>query len=159
MTLGLGVTAAMFLFTYAPQLAILFFTQGPLAAVTTALLVLSESSTITQALAKSLLIEDSLVDTFDGTLLARGQTALVQRDRTVKSGGAGETIARLGKLARKPFEKFAPSAMVRYVMYLPLNFIPVVGTAMFVVLQGKKLGPNTQARYFQLKVSNAPIKF
>ena len=36
-------------------------------------------------------------------------------------------------------------------MYLPLNFIPVVGTVIFVVLQGKKYGPNAHARYFQLK--------
>lgn len=36
-------------------------------------------------------------------------------------------------------------------MYLPLNFIPVVGTVMFVLLQGKKYGPGAHARYFQLK--------
>ena len=48
---------------------------------------------------------DSLVDTFDGTLVARGQTELVARERKVKSGGAGDAIARLGKLVSKPFEK------------------------------------------------------
>ena len=153
MTLGLGVTIAMFLFTYLPQLTVLVFTQGPLAAFTTVLLVLSESSTLTMVLSKALLIEDSLIDTFDGTLVARDQSALVEKERTVKSNRAGDAISRLGKLVSKPFQKFTPKALIRYIMYLPLNFIPVVGTAIFVVLQGKKFGPSVHSRYFQLKVS------
>jgi len=36
-------------------------------------------------------------------------------------------------------------------MYLPLNFIPVVGTVAFIVLQGKRYGPQAHSRYFQLK--------
>lgn len=51
----------------------------------------------------------------------------------------------------KPFAKYTPTALIRYFMYLPLNFIPVVGTVLFVLLQGKKAGPNAHARYFQLK--------
>jgi hypothetical protein len=151
MTLGLGVTTFMFTVTYVPQLAVLVFTSGPIAALTTILLVLSESSTITMVLSKALLIEDSLIDTFDGTLVARGETQLVAKERQVKSSAAGDAIARLGKLVSKPFAKFTPSAMIRYLMYLPLNFIPIVGTAIFVLLQGKKYGPNVHARYFQLK--------
>ncbi len=151
MTLGLGITIFMFAVTYVPQLAVLVFTSGPVAAITTILLVLSESSTVTMVLAKALLIEDSLIDTFDGTLVARGDTQLVARERQVKSGAAGDTIARLGKLVSKPFAKFTPSAVIRYFMYLPLNFIPIVGTAIFVLLQGKNYGPNVHSRYFQLK--------
>lgn len=151
MTLGLGITTFMFAFTYVPQVAILFFTSGPLAALTTILLVLSESSTLTMVLSKTFLIADSLVDVFDGTLVARGETALVERQRKVKSNAAGDAIQRLGKLVSKPFERLSPQALVRYFMYLPLNFIPVVGTAVFVLLQGKKFGPNMHARYFQLK--------
>ena len=115
----------MFFFTYLPQAALMFFTSGPLAAVSAALLVLSESSTLTMVLSKALLIEDSLIDTFDGTLVERGQSGLVAKERQVKGGGAGDVIARLGKLAGKPFAKFTPAAIVRYFMYLPLNFIPV----------------------------------
>lgn len=151
LTLGLGVTGFMFLFTYVPQVAILVFTSGPLAAFSTMLLVLSESSTLTMVLSKALLIEGSLIDTFDGTLISKGETALVAKDRQVKSGGAGDAVARLGKLMSKPFTKFTPSAIVKYFMYLPLNFIPVVGTAAFIVLQGKRYGPQAHNRYFQLK--------
>jgi hypothetical protein len=148
----------MFLFTYVPQAAMMFFTSGPLAAFSAALLVLSESSTLTMILSKSLLIEDSLIDTFDGTLVERGHSELVAKERQVKGGGAGDVIARLGKLAGKPFAKFTPSAIVRYLMYLPLNFIPVLGTVAFVILQGKKNGPQAHSRYFQLKGMSGPQK-
>lgn len=151
MSLGLGITTFMFAFTYLPQLAVLVFTSGPIAALTTILLVLSESSTLTMVLSKALLIEDSLIDTFDATLVAKGQTALVEKDRQVKGSGFGDAVSRLGKLASKPFAKFTPKAIVRYFMYLPLNFIPVVGTVMFVVLQGRRYGPHAHSRYFQLK--------
>lgn len=141
----------MFAFTYLPQVAMLFFTSGPIAAITTVLLVLSESSTLTMVLSKALLIEDALIDTFDGTLVARGEAPLVERQRQVKSSSAGDSIARLGKLVSKPFAKFTPSGIIRYFMYLPLNFIPIVGTAVFVMLQGKRTGPGAHSRYFQLK--------
>lgn len=166
----------MFFFTYLPQAAILALTSGPAAALSAALLVLSESSTIFMVLAKSLLVEDGLIDTFDGvrgpfcsaiisatcdlsiepstdklpqTLVSKGQTALVSGSRQVKSGS--DPMARLGKLVTAPFAKFAPAAIIRYLMYLPLNFIPVVGTIIFILLQGKNYGPRVHSRYFTLK--------
>jgi hypothetical protein len=65
-SLGVGVTAFMFAFTYVPQAAVLTVFNGPLAIVTTILLVLSESSTIFSVLSKNFLIDDALIDTFDG---------------------------------------------------------------------------------------------
>lgn len=56
----------MFFFTYLPQAAVLAIFNGPLAAVSAALLVMSESSTIFNVMARALLVEDSLIDTFDG---------------------------------------------------------------------------------------------
>ena len=153
LTLGVGIFSSMFFFTYLPQAAVLALFNGPLAAVNAALLVLSESSTIFMAMAKTLLVEESLIDTFDGTLVSRGQTELVNKERPVKSG-AGNPIGRLGKLVTKPFQRFTPSAMIRYLMYLPLNFIPLVGTVLFVLAQGKRAGPQAHARYFQLKGMN-----
>ncbi|KAF1838533.1 hypothetical protein BDW02DRAFT_627058 [Decorospora gaudefroyi] len=148
-SLGLGVTVLMFAVTYVPQAALLTIFNGPLALLTTVLLVLSESSTIFSVLSKNFLIDDALIDTFDGTLLCRNQTSLVSSERQVKSGS--DPVGKLGKLVTKPFAKFTPSAIVRYFMYLPLNFIPVVGTVLFVILQGKRFGPTAHARYFQLK--------
>ncbi|KAF2034525.1 hypothetical protein EK21DRAFT_85541 [Setomelanomma holmii] len=148
-SLGLGVTVFMFAVTYVPQAALLAIFNGPLAIFTTVLLVLSEASTIFSVLSKNFLIDDALVDTFDGTLLCRNLNTLVQNERQVKSGS--DPVAKLGKLVSKPFAKFTPAAIVRYFMYLPLNFIPIVGTVLFVILQGRKFGPTAHARYFQLK--------
>lgn len=139
----------MFLFTYLPQAAVLAFTSGPLAAISAALLVLSESSTIFTVLSKSFLIQDALVDTFDGVLVSKGTTDLVSGGRQIKAGG--DPMAKLGKLVKQPFAKFTPKALIRYFMYLPLNFIPVVGTVIFVILQGRRAGPTAHQRYFQLK--------
>ena len=89
------------------------------------------------------------MDTFDGTLVSRDTTNLVSSGRQIKAGG--DPMAKLGKLIKKPFAKFAPKALIRYLMYLPLNFIPIVGTVMFVILQGRRAGPVAHTRYFQLK--------
>ncbi|KAL8917358.1 MAG: hypothetical protein Q9208_007975 [Pyrenodesmia sp. 3 TL-2023] len=151
-TLGLGITTFMFVFTYLPQAAIMAFTSGPLAAISAGLLVLSESSTLITILSKTFLIEDALIDTFDGTLVSKNTTDLLSEGRQIQAGG--DPMAKLGKLLKKPLVKFTPKAMIRYLMYLPLNFIPVVGTVIFVLLQGKRAGPAAHARYFQLKQWN-----
>ncbi|KAF2691485.1 hypothetical protein K458DRAFT_437938 [Lentithecium fluviatile CBS 122367] len=149
LSLGLGVTLFMFTVTYVPQAAVLTLVNGPLAIVTTILLVLSEASTIFNVLSKNFLIDDALIDTFDGTLVSRGCTQLVSTERQIKS--SSDPIGRLGKIAKKPFAKFTPQAIIRYFLYLPLNMIPIVGTVLFVILQGRRFGPNAHARYFQLK--------
>jgi len=154
MTLSVAVITFMFVFTYLPQAAVLAFVNGPLSAITTILLTLSESSTIITLISKNFMIEDALIDTFDGVLLARNETTILSEGRQIKSGT--DPINRLGKMIKKPFQKFTPKAFIRYVMYLPLNFIPIVGTAMFILLQGKSRGPAAHSRYFQLKrFSNA----
>lgn len=165
-TTAIGVTTAMFVLTYVPQAAVLAIFNGPLAFVSTVMLVLSESSTLTNVLTRTFFIEDALIDTFDGvrvpslclsrskltleqTLVSKNMTDIVSEGRQIKSGS--DSISRLGKLAKKPFAKFTPAAIIRYFMYLPLNFIPVVGTVLFIIMQGRRFGPQAHARYFQLK--------
>ncbi|KAK3191181.1 hypothetical protein K4F52_002769 [Lecanicillium sp. MT-2017a] len=152
LTLSVSVVAGMFTLTYVPQLAIQVFVSGPFAVVTTVLLVLNESSAIINAVSRGWLLQDSILDTFDGTLVARGATAVVGEGRELRGGGAsGDPMKRLGKVLKSPFEKFGPTAMVRYLMYLPLNFIPVVGTLVYVYMQGRNRGRMIHDRYFQLK--------
>ncbi|KAF2271192.1 hypothetical protein CC78DRAFT_528103 [Lojkania enalia] len=148
-SLGVGVTMLMFAVAYVPQAAILTIFNGPLAILTTVLLVLSESSTIFSVLSKNFLVDEALIDTFDSTLLSRNLTALVSTERQIKSGN--DPVAKLGKIVKKPFQRFTPKAIIRYFIYLPLNFIPIIGTILFVILQGRKFGPTAHARYFQLK--------
>jgi hypothetical protein len=101
----------MFIFVYLPQAAVLSIFNGPLAAFTTVLLTLSESSTIITLLSRNFLIEDALIDTFDGTLLARNETEVLAEGRQLKSGT--DPIMRLGKMIKKPFSKFTPKAFIR----------------------------------------------
>ena len=166
LSLGLGITAFMFLVTYVPQMAAMALVEGPFAAISAAGLVLTESSTLTNILGRAWWMEGALVDTFDGvsrktfpthetililsqTLMSRSQSALVLHGREVKPGH--DPVQRLGKMLTKPFAKFTPKALIRYFMYLPLNLIPVVGTILFVGMQGKRTGPFLHARYFELK--------
>lgn len=134
LALSVGVVTAMFTFTYLPQLAVLVFVNGPLAVFTTVLLILSESSTLVNVISRSWFLQDALLDTFDGTLLSRSQQDIVAEGRQIKGGR--DPIEKLGKILKSPFEKFSLQALVRYVIYLPLNFIPLVGTVIFVMLQG-----------------------
>jgi hypothetical protein len=147
--LSVSVVAGMFAFTYVPQLAVLVFVNGPLAVFSTVLLVLNESSAIINTLSRNWLLEDALLDTFDGTLVARNSTEIVKEGREVKPGN--NPISRLGKILKNPFEKFGPKAIIRYFMYLPLNFIPVVGTFAFILIQARNRGKSVHGRYFQLK--------
>lgn len=142
----------MFFFTYVPQMAVMAFTNGPLAALSAGFLVLSESSTITTLLSRTFLVEEALIDTFDGTLVARGQESLVAEGRQLKPKSGGmDAIARLGKAFSKPFTRLNPQSLLRSLLYLPLNLIPVVGTVLYITVQGKRVGPRLHARYFQLK--------
>lgn len=143
------VTVALFTFTYLPQLSVLIFVNGPLAVFTTVVLVLNESATIVNVIARQYLLYDALLDTFDGTLLAQKEGGIVKEGREVKPGS--DPSQRLGKVLKHPFQKFSINAVVRYFMYLPLNFIPVVGTAIFLFLQARGRGRGVHDRYFQLK--------
>jgi hypothetical protein len=147
-----AIFPAMFFFTYLPQVAVLTLVNGPLAVFSTVLLVLSESSTIFSIVSKNFFINEALVETFDGVLVSKGLSSLVSKDRKLDSGSNSDPMSRLGKTLSKPFANFSPTtSLVRYFMFLPLNLIPIVGTVLFVVLQGKKFGPHAHARYFQLK--------
>ncbi len=122
LTLYSSVLGSMFFFTYLPQLAVMAIVNGPLAVFTTALLILNESSTITMTLSKNYILREAILDTFDGTLLARNSTEIVAQGRELKP--RGDSIERLGKALKAPFKKFSINELVRYVIYLPLNFIP-----------------------------------
>ncbi|PHH90006.1 hypothetical protein CDD83_4739 [Cordyceps sp. RAO-2017] len=148
--LSASVVGGMFAFTYLPQLAVLVLVNGPLAVASTVLLVLSESAAVVNVLARGWILQDAVLDTFDGTLLARGATGAVSEGRELRPGG-GEPMQRLGRILKSPFDRLGPKALIRYFIYLPLNFIPVVGTAIFIFLQGRNRGHVVHDRYFQLK--------
>lgn len=119
------MVGSLFVFTYVPQLAVMVFVNGPLAVFTTVLLILSESATIVSFAARNYLLKDALLDTFDGTLVARGAIAVVASGRELNEARpGGDAIQRLGRALKKPFSRLDLNEVVRYFMYLPLNFIP-----------------------------------
>ncbi|KAL4901459.1 hypothetical protein BDW74DRAFT_170169 [Aspergillus multicolor] len=153
---GISITSALFFFTYVPQTAILSFTSTPFfAPIAAALLVLSEASAVTHFVARGWILRDALVDVFDAVLLERGCESLVQNGRELKHGNG--VMGRLGKMVKRPFGDGSGviRGMVRSLIMLPLNFIPVVGTVLFVYVSGKKVGPGLHERYFQLRGLNA----
>ena len=170
----MGVTTAMFFFTYLPHTAILSITSGPLLGpISAAFMVLTESSTITNYLARRYIIGDALLDVFDGTLVVCGEEGLVSEGRQLEGGskkksgggdgdGERDPMSRLGAIVKRPLEsarEITPQSVIKSLLYLPLNFVPVIGTLLYVFVQGKKIGPLLHERYFQLKrwdSENAP---
>ncbi|KAH7100318.1 hypothetical protein BKA62DRAFT_706658 [Auriculariales sp. MPI-PUGE-AT-0066] len=149
--LSTGVLVFMFAFTYLPQVAVLAIFNGPLAFVNAAGLVLSESQFIINTIANAFIIEDSIIDLFDATLIEQGQSALVSRGRELKPAVKKTAYQRLGKIVTAPLHKLSPESIAMYLISLPLNLVPVVGTAAFILLQGRRAGPRFHGRYFQLK--------
>ncbi|KAL2829389.1 hypothetical protein BJY01DRAFT_124694 [Aspergillus pseudoustus] len=163
LTLGLSITTSLFVFTYIPQSALVALLTGPLAflsPLTTALLILAESAALTHFLARGWILSDALIDIFDAVLLDRGCDALVARGREVKGlqpGRGDAVVSRLGKVLKKP--RFVgegglsgwATGLVRSLVLLPLNFVPLVGTVGYVYVSGKKAGPGLHDRYFQLR--------
>lgn len=191
MTLSVSVVSFMFIFTYIPQgtpkfhraltrgafwqypVTVLFFTSGPFAPFSAILLILSESSTIINMLARSFLIREALDDTFDAVLLTKNEDVLVSSGRQLNKSTDPISRVRICKplflamytcwwthslvpplktrsitlrqrqLSGMIFTYATITAVAnrcRYVMYLPLNFIPVVGTITFLILQGRSRG-------------------
>jgi len=145
------VTSAMFFFTYLPQAAVLTLSNGPFAFIAAIPLVLGESATITLFVARMMWLAPALDNTFDTVLLAQGHTELVAHGREIQGAGSGKKI---GKAITAPLNKFSKEGLITYLMSLPLNAIPIVGTVFFLFYNGYKTGPNQHARYFQLKQFN-----
>ncbi|WVF69993.1 hypothetical protein IAT40_004778 [Kwoniella sp. CBS 6097] len=146
---SVAIVAGLFFFTYLPQVAVLAFVSGPLAFVLAIPLVLSEAFVVINFLTRALLVNQAGIDLFDAVLLLKGHSSLVEHGRQVTSTGG--TTKQLGTLLMKPLSRFSTDNIVRYLLTLPLNLIPVVGTVFFLGYNGLKAGPGYHARYFQLK--------
>ncbi|WVR04485.1 hypothetical protein IAU60_001489 [Kwoniella sp. DSM 27419] len=147
--LSVAVVAAMFFLTYLPQVAVLAFVSGPLSFILAVPLVLSEAYVVINFMTRALLINQAGVDLFDAVLLSKGHSTLVEAGRQVTSSGGASK--QLGTLLMKPLSRFSTDNVVRYLLTLPLNLIPVVGTVFFLGYNGLKAGPGYHSRYFQLK--------
>lgn len=140
----------LFLFTYIPQVAFLAIFQGSSAWVNGAFLVLGEGAAIVALLFEAFFVDETLVDTFDAVLLNEGQEELVSRSRILHPDGENP-VKTLGKPTTSAvYSPFSLRQIVEFIVLLPLNFIPVAGTPMFLVLTGYRAGPLHHWRYFEL---------
>lgn len=136
----------MFL-TYVPQMAILAVVSGPLAPILALFVVGAESAFLLALLARPLFLEPALTQVFDNTLRARGQAELVKSGKTRGRGAnAGVESALV-----KPLQILSSGGLVRYLVTLPINMVPVIGTVLFILYNGYTSGPRWHSRYFQLK--------
>ncbi|CAL1714142.1 unnamed protein product [Somion occarium] len=137
-------------FTYIPQAAFLsIFTGLFIGPVLALLLIGAESVFFITFFARALFLEPALSQVFDATLVSRGQSGLV-RDGKTKYASSGKKEGIEGALVR-PFQALSRDGFVKYLVTLPLNFVPVIGTVAFLFLNGYRGGPGWHARYFQLK--------
>lgn len=151
-----GITAGMFFFTYLPQVAFCAFFSGPLAFVAAAVMVLGESYAIILTVTKTFLLGNAQDRLFDAVLIQRGHEHLVENGREISVNSSG--IKKLGKAVTKPLDRFSKEGIMRYIVSLPLNSLPVVGTVLFLLYNGRKSGPASHARYFQLKKFGADAR-
>ncbi|KAJ3281140.1 hypothetical protein HK104_000178 [Borealophlyctis nickersoniae] len=148
---SLVVLIALFIFTYVPQLAILAFVTGPFAPLVAFFLVLAEAWLVVSVLAKIGWMDPLQDDLFDAVLIENGLENLVAHKRDVRPGRARTVFARLGKKVQSTVNRFSLEAMIQYLITLPLNFIPVVGSVVFLVINGSKTAKSLHGRYFELK--------
>ncbi|KAL2866752.1 EI24 domain-containing protein [Aspergillus lucknowensis] len=140
----------LFLFAYLPQVAFLAIFQGAGAWINGAFLVLGEGAAIVAALFEAFFIDETLVDIFDAVLVSEGQGELVAASRVLYPQG-DDVVQRLGKPTQSAvYSPFSLRQILEFIVLLPLNFIPVAGTPMFLILTGYRGGPFHHWRYFQL---------
>ncbi|KAJ5172148.1 hypothetical protein N7492_004741 [Penicillium capsulatum] len=140
----------LFFFTYLPQVAFLSIFQGVGAWVNGAFLVLGEGAVIVAALFEAFFVDETLVDIFDSVLVNENQEELVLASRVLYPE-AGDPTSRLGTPTTSAvYAPFSLRQILEFIILLPLNFIPVAGTPMFLLLTGYRAGPFHHWRYFQL---------
>ena len=115
-----------------------------------AFLVLGEGAAVVAALFEAFFVDETLVDIFDSVLVNEGQEQLVLASRVIYPE-AGDPTNRLGTPTTSAvYSPFSLRQILEFIILLPLNFIPVAGTPMFLVLTGYRGGPFHHWRYFQL---------
>ncbi|KAJ9297765.1 hypothetical protein DTO271G3_3986 [Paecilomyces variotii] len=140
----------LFFFTYLPQVAFLAIFQGSSAWVSGAFLVLGEGAALVAALFEAFFVDETLVDIFDAVLFEKGYEELINNSRVIYPDG-DTPVKRLGKPTKKAeYSPFSIRQIIEFIIFLPLNFIPVAGTPIFLILTGYRAGPFHHWRYFQL---------
>lgn len=148
--LSIFVLANLFIWTYLPQVAFLAIFHGPAAWLNGTFLVLGEGAAIVALLFEAFFVDESQVDMFDAVLVEKGFEDLVATTRPVNPD-APNSLKRLGKPRRSSvYAPFSLRQIVEFIILLPLNFIPIAGVPLFLLLTGYRAGPFHHWRYYKL---------
>jgi hypothetical protein len=159
----------LFTFAYLPQVAFLaLFGHGPGAFLNATFLVLGEGAIIIALLFEALLVDETLVDIFDAVtrpfplrlsdlidqnqvLIKQGLEHLVSPTRILHYD-ASNPVKMLGRPTTSVvYSPFSFRQILEFILFLPLNFIPYVGTPAFLIVTGARAGPFAHWRYFKLR--------
>lgn len=134
--LSFFVLANLFLWTYLPQVTFLAIFHGKLAWLNATFLVLGEGAAIVALLFEAFFVDETLVDVFDAVLVNEGCKELVATSRLVDPEGESP-VKQLGNpTSSAVYSPFSFRQIIEFIVFLPLNLIPVAGTPMFLVLTG-----------------------
>jgi len=65
---------------------------------------------------------------------------------------APNSVKMLGKPTQSAvYAPFSFRQIAEFILFLPLNFIPIIGTPFFLLLTGARAGPFHHWRYFKLR--------
>ncbi|KAJ6547190.1 hypothetical protein B0H19DRAFT_1164389 [Mycena capillaripes] len=141
---ALGITVALFTFTYLPQVAFCALFSGPLAFATAALFVLGEAYAVIMFVSKAFFLGRAQDQLFNAVFRQQGINLVYVEPK-------GKSRSFVQSTLKKPLSRFSREGLVRYVVSLPLNLVPMVGTVLFLLYNGAKAGPTYHARYFAAK--------
>ena len=149
--LSIFVLATLFIWTYIPQVAFLAIFHGwALAWINGAFLVLGEGAAIVALLFEAFFVDETLVDVFDAVLINEGLKDMLDGSRLLDLE-AINPVKMLGRpTVSAVYSPFSFRQILEFIIFLPLNLIPVVGTPLFLVLTGYRAGPLHHWRYFKL---------
>ena len=98
---------------------------------------------------EAFLVDETLVDVFDAVLIDKGLENLVANSRPIDPDEK-DPVKRLGKpTISAVYSPFSIRQIIEFILFLPLNFIPVAGTPIFLILTGYRAGPLHHWRYFK----------
>jgi len=130
--------------------AFLAIFHGRLAWLNATFLVLGEGAAIVALLFEAFCVDDTLVDIFDSVLINEGNKDLVATSRILDPDGENP-VKQLGRpTISAVYSPFSFRQILEFIVFLPLNLIPVAGTPMFLVITGYRAGPLHHWRYFKL---------
>nr|GAT58008.1 predicted protein [Mycena chlorophos] len=142
---ALGITAALFFFTYLPHVAFCAI-LGPFAFAAAATMVLGEAYALTTFVCKVFFLDQAQEQLFNAVFRQKGVPLAY-----IPKGRRRGILQGAFKSVSKPLHRFSREGILRYVVSLPLNLLPVVGTVLFLLYNGAKTGPTFHTRYFHAR--------